>query len=95
MQTPIYCAASRELLNQATDDLAAGDSREASGKAWDAAAQMVKAVAQQRGWQHGNHFLLFQTINRLAEETGDDQLALLLGVAGNLHTNFRENWLSS
>ena len=30
MQTPMYRAASRELLGQATRELAAGDSRQAS-----------------------------------------------------------------
>ena len=93
MQTPTYRAASRELLAQATRELDAGDSRQASEKAWGAAAQMVKAVAQDRGWQHDNHFLLFQTANRLAEETGDRQIITLMSTAGNLHTNFYENWL--
>ena len=92
MQTPTYRAASRELLAQATRELDAGDSRQASEKAWGAAAQMVKAVAQDRGWQHDNHFLLYQTGDRLAEETGDEQIIALFQVAGNLHTNFYENW---
>ena len=94
MQVPNYRAASRELLAQASAEIAAGDSRQASEKAWGAAAQMVKAVAQQRGWRHDSHPLLFQSAIRLAEETGDDSIVALFGVAGNLHTNFRENWLS-
>ena len=92
MQTPTYRAASRGLLAQANAELDAGDSRQASEKAWGAAAQMVKAIAQDRGWRHDNHFLLFQTAHRLAEETGDDQIADLFGVASGLHTNFYENW---
>ena len=95
MQTPTYRAASRGLLAQATRELDAGDSRQASEKAWGAAAQMVKAVAQDRGWQHDSHPLIFQTGDRLAEETGDDQIIALLHIAGNLHTNFYENWLSA
>ena len=93
MQAPTYRAASRELLGQATRELAAGDSRQASEKAWGAAAQMVKAVAQNRGWQHNNHFLLFQTADRLAQETGDQQIASLFTAASGLHVNFYENWL--
>ena len=92
MQMPIYRAASRELLNQATDDLAAGDSRGASGKAWDSAAQMLEAVAEQRGWQHDNNFLLFQTTVRLTEETGDEQFIALFHIAASLHTNYCEDW---
>ena len=92
MQTPTYRTASRELMAQATEELAAGDSRQASEKAWGAAAQMVKAVAQDRGWRHDNHFLLYQAINSLADETGDRQIISLFHTAGNLHTNFYENW---
>ena len=92
MQTPTYRAASRELLDQANRELAAGDSRQASEKAWGAAAQMVKAVAQDRGWQHNNHFLLFQTADWLAKETGDREIVSLFHTAGSLHTNFYENW---
>ena len=92
MQAPTYRAASRELLGQATRELAAGDSPQASEKAWGAAAQMVKAVAQSRGWQHNSHFLLYQTVTRLVEETGDHQVFSLFHTAGNLHTNFYENW---
>ena len=54
---------------------------------------MVKAVAQNRGWQHNNHFLLFQTADRLAQETGDQQIASLFTAASGLHVNFYENWL--
>ncbi len=93
MQTPTYRTASRELIGQANRELAAGDSRQASEKAWGSAAQMVKAVAQDRGWQHNNHILLFQNATRLAEETGDRQIMNLFHVAGSLHTNFYENWL--
>ena len=77
MQTPTYRAASRELLAQANAELDAGDSRQASEKAWGAAAQMVKAIAQDRGWQHASHPLIFQTGDRLAEETGDEQIIAL------------------
>ena len=92
MQTPAYRTASRDLLEQATRELEAGDSRQASEKAWGAAAQMVKAVAEGRGWRHGNHFLLFQTVNRLAEEARDEQTIALFQAASSLHTNFYENW---
>ena len=92
MQPPTYRAASRELMAQAANELAVGDSRQAAEKAWGAAAQMIKAIAQNRGWRHDNHFLLFQTVNSLAQETGDRQIATLFQVAGSLHTNFYENW---
>ena len=52
MTTQKYLESTRSLLSQAKTEPAAGDIRQASEKGWGAAAQMVKAVAQQRGWQH-------------------------------------------
>ncbi len=72
--------------------MAQGDPRQASEKGWGAAAQMLKAVADQRGWQHNSHFLIHQIVRSLVEETGDSQIFTLFQVAGYLHTNFYENW---
>ena len=88
-----YTAAGRDLLAKAHEELAQGDVRQASEKGWGAAAQMVNAIAVVRGWEHNGHALLFQTVRRLAEETGDEQIALLFQVANSLHSNFSENWL--
>ena len=92
MTTQTYQEASWTLLAQAEEELAQGDIRQASEKAWGAAAQIVKAVAQQRGWPHQRHAALFPVIASLAEETGDDQLRNLFQVANSLHTNFYKNW---
>ena len=89
-----YSHASRELLDQAGRELAAGDVRQATEKGWGAAAQMVKAVASRRGWQHNSHSLLYDVVLKLARETGDDDISTLFHTAGNLHTNFYENWLT-
>ncbi len=92
MTTQTYQEASWTLLAQAEKELAQGDIRQASEKGWGAAAQIVKAVAQPRGWPHQRHAALFPVIASLAEETGDDQLRNLFQVANSLHTNFYENW---
>ena len=88
-----YGATAREFLAKAQEELAQRELTQASEKGWGAAAQMVKAVAEQRGWPHNGHALLFQTVRRLAEETRDEQLDLLFQVANSLHSNFYENWL--
>jgi hypothetical protein len=88
-----YTGASREFLRKAFDELAQGDVVQASEKGWGAAAQMVKAVAEQRGWPHNGHALLYEAVRALVQETGDSQLANLFHVAGNLHVNFYENWI--
>ena len=92
MTTLEYRSASRTLLAQARAELAAGDLCQASEKGWGAAAQMIKAVAQERGWPHDNHRALFRAVSRLRGETGDSNIAGLFGLAHNLHVNFYENW---
>ena len=47
-----YVAASREYLNKAYQYLAEDDLPQASEKAWGAAAEMVKAIAEERGRYH-------------------------------------------
>ena len=92
MVTQTYREASRRLLRQAEGELAAGDVRQASEKGWGSAAQMVKSIAEQRGWAHRSHAALYNVIARLVAETGDDDIRRLFDVAGNLHVNFYENW---
>ena len=92
MVTQTYREASRRLLAQAQSELAAGDVRQASEKGWGAAAQMVKSVAERRGWSHRSHAALYNVIARLVSETGDDEIRRLFAVAGDLHVNFYENW---
>jgi len=88
-----YATAGRGFLAKAQEALGQGDLAQASEKGWGAAAQMVKAIAQRRGWPHNGHAYLFQVVQRLAEETGDTQLNDLFHFANSLHSNFYENWL--
>ena len=90
-----YKSAGSELLGKARYELAQGDLRQASEKGWGAAAQMVKAVAQRRGWRHDGHAALFEIVNRLAAETDDPQLALAFHTANGLHINFYEDIMGS
>ena len=87
-----YHAKSREFLAQARDELAQGDFMQASEKGWGAAAQMVKAVAEQRGWEHQGHRQLFTAVRRLRDETGSEDIRRLFDVANSLHVNFYEDW---
>ena len=89
----IYLATSREFLAKGVEALSEEDFLQASEKFWGASAQMVKAMAERRGWQHSTHRALFQVVGRLAAETGDEELRDLFLEAGQLHTNFYENWL--
>ena len=92
MTTQTYYEASMTLLAQADAELAAGDVRQASEKGWGAAAQIVKALAQQRDLPHQNHAALFRIVEHLSAEAEDEEITLLFQVAGHLHTNFYEKW---
>ena len=88
-----YRDTGREFLARARTYLAEEDLLQASEKGWGAAAQMVKAAAQARGWRHQSHRDLHVAINRLVEETGDPELGKAFGLANALHMNFYEGWL--
>ncbi len=87
-----YLTASRGLLAQGRVELVRGDVRQASEKGWGAAAQIVKAIAEQRGWDHRGHEHLHAAVRRLRDETGDQEIRRIFQVANSLHVNFYENW---
>ncbi len=92
MVTETYAVAARHLLAQAVAEWEQADVRQASEKGWGAAAQMVKAVADSRGWEHRTHAALFRVVSNLVAETGDDELHNLFNVANSLHISFYKNW---
>ena len=81
-------------MGQAFSEWEQGDLRQASEKGWGAAAQMVKAVSERRGWRHRAHPLLTTNVDRLAGETGDHEMRDLFAMANQLHTNFYEDRMS-
>ncbi len=95
MATQKYREDSRTLLDQGHEELARGDVRQASEKGWGAAAQIVKAVAEGRGWPHTSHRHLFTAVDTLRDETGDADVRRLFDVASALHVNFYEDWRSA
>ena len=86
-----YREASRRLLTQAHAELEVGDLRQASEKAWGAAALMVKAAATMRGWEHDQHRHLWIAAEDLSNEANDNEIHTLFVVANALHANFYEN----
>ena len=79
-----------EFLIKARSYLAEGDLLQASEKGWGAAARMVKAVAETRGWRHRTHGDLHRAVGRLAEESADQRLRSRFRSASALHQNFYE-----
>ena len=70
------------------------DLRQASGKGWEAAERMVKAVADARGWPHSSRHDLYRAVGRLAKEMPDAQLQTLFSSANALDQNFHEGWMT-
>ena len=93
-RTEEYAVMSQRLFEQGQEALEQEDLVQASEKLWGAAAQMVKSMAERRGWPHSSHRELFQVVNRLALETGDIELRRLFRLANSMHTNFYENWMT-
>ena len=91
MTTQQYQEASERFLAQARQELAAGDLQQASEKGWGATAQILKAIAEQRGWEHNRHRRYLRITSRLRAETGDGDIRRLFGAASLLHENFYEN----
>ena len=90
-----YREQSRKYLTQAYLELEQGDLCQASEKGWGAAAEMIKAVAKERGWYHTAHWHLRRAVDLLTEELDDTDIVDCFAFAGELHTNFYEGWLSS
>lgn len=91
MVAQTYHDASRHLLAQGVQELSMGDTRQASEKGWGAAAQMLKSIAERRGWEHKGHREIRRVASRLAQETGDADIRRLYRVASDMHTNFYED----
>ena len=89
-KTTSYREQSRIFLTQAYEELPKGDLQQASEKAWGAAAQMLKATAQQRGWRNSTHRDLSGVVWALRRETGDPELSVQFSAASSLHVNFYE-----
>ena len=88
-----YRNQSKAFREQAHSELRAGDLRQASEKGWGAASQMIKAIAEARGWEHNHHRLLFEVVSRLGHEYDDREIGRLFGAANFLHSNFYEGGL--
>ena len=86
---------SRRLIEQAREELAAGDRLQATEKAWGAFAQMMKAHGQQRGWLNlGGHRTVGHIALQLDLEYTEIPVARAYVAADNGHRNFYDNEMS-
>ncbi len=88
-----YANRGRKYLAQASEELARDDLEQASEKGWGAASQLLKAVAEERGWKHGHHRQLYAIARNVAEELGDEAIRTHFRTASDLHANFYEGYM--
>ena len=90
-----YAELSRWCLGEAENYLRAGNNIQASEKGWGAAAQALKAIADERGWNHRGHTLIVDVAQQLADELGQPDIVALFGFGQLLHVNFYEDSLAA
>ena len=93
----------RKHISQARDywskwpaHLADGDYCQAGEKGWGTAAQLTKAVATLRGWQHYDHVAIQEALTALMDEFPQQAYTIDHGLsaAERLHGNFYEVYMT-
>ncbi len=97
MTTASYRTAAHHLIQQANAEFQLGDLRQASEKAWGAAAQITKAYAESLipPTYHRSHRSLKNIARELARITGNQDFLVLFNAVEQLHVNFYENTRSA
>lgn len=90
-----YLKLNHKYLEEAEALIKRSDFVQASEKLWEAAAEIVKAIAAQRGIEIKSHGELYKFVAKLKAELEEPELTRLFAAAGALHQNFYENWLPS
>lgn len=86
-----YEQISQLRLTLAREELDQGDLAQAAEKIWGAIATALKAVAQQRGWNHRFHNHLRAVSTYLALEWSRPDWIVNFGAMDTMHTNFYEH----
>ena len=77
------------FLDLVDDEVERGELEEACNKIWGAAAHAINAVAERRGWFHGSHNALAETVLRLIDDEGAPPvLYTYYGLANSFHSRF-------
>ncbi len=80
-------------IREADECLTRRKKRKASRKGWEAAAECVKAIATQRGWNHNSHALLVSVAQQVSDEQGTPDIVARFGPALVLYSNSYDNSL--
>ena len=91
-----HVAQAKEYWAKGAEHLREEDTCQAAEKGWGTAAQLTKAVATMRGWNHYDHVAIQECITALAEENPGKQRDIFLGMqaAESLHGQFYEVYMT-
>ena len=86
----------REYWSKWPAHLADGDLCQAGEKGWGTVAQLTKAVATLRGWQHYDHVAIQEALTALIDELPEQASVIDQGLsaAERLHGNFYEVYMT-
>ena len=82
---------SGRMLEHAAEMIAQGDRLQASEKIWGAAAHRLKEIAKERKWPNRSHADGWAIIRYIANQSGNQQIADIFGLADTTHQNFYED----
>lgn len=82
---------SEQMLEHAAEMIAQGDRLQASEKIWGAAAHRLKEIAAEREWPNRSHADGWAIIRYIANQSGNQQIADIFGLANDTHQNFYED----
>ena len=91
-----HVAQAREYWAKGAEHLREQDICQAAEKGWGTVAQLTKAVATLRGWNHYDHVAIQECVTALAEENPGRQRDIFLGMqaAESLHGQFYEVYMT-
>ena len=87
MQIQEHTQTTREFLDGADRQFSSGDTMQGSEKLWGAAVHAVMTVAQERGWEFGNHNALKIAVGKLIAEHDAPELRGGFAAAQQFHAN--------
>ena len=89
----LHLKLSERYMDEAEEFLRRGEYAQASEKAWEAASQVIKALAARRGEEIRSHRGLHEFVARISEEQ-DREIGRLWRSTTSLHQNIYENWFT-
>ena len=92
-KTALHVNLSERYFDEADEHIKKEDYVQASEKLWEAASQMVKAVAAKRNLELRSHGDLNRFVADVRREVNEPEIRRVWQIATSLHQNFYEAWL--